>query len=357
MKSVFLIKSPLQLLNAIEAKHFFKLTTEDCILIVMGDRKSQPQILNLASNMGEWGNLIVLDESPLFIGDPLGNEIAPKFKLWGANFFKKSFFYVRRLNRIKKYLGEVEYIFVGYPRYVYMRHFINITPHKEVFLLDDGNATIRLAKERREPVTTQDDVGWKKGLKRSAKRIFQGVKDDRIEALGFFTIYNIVAGINDSVVKNNFDYVRSRLNLLEMTDVIYFLGSPISEVGILSQDKYLDYLKRVKAYYKGNKIVYIVHRRENKNKLELIERELGLDVLLYDYPIEYQLAMVGPRPAILASFLSSALDSCSLIFEQQLQIVSFKINLVNNSRKDEIDEVYTGYVSNDNINVIAETSY
>lgn len=345
------------MINAVEAKHFFKLRTEDCILIVMGDRKSQPQILKLASDMEEWGNLIVLNESPLFIGNPLENKAASKSKLWGANFFKKSFFYVRRLNRIKKYIDEVEFIFVGYPRYIYMRHFMNIMPHKEVFLLDDGNATIRLAKERRDPPVAKNIVGWKKRLKRSVKIILQGVKDEEKESLGFFTIYNIEAGVNDSIVKNDFDYIRSRLDLLETTDAIYFLGSPLSEVGILGQDEYFEYLKRVRNYYKDNKIVYIIHRRENRDKLKLLERDLGFNMLLFDYPVEYQLAMIGPRPAVLASFFSSALDSCSLIFENNLQIVSFKIDVVNSSRKDEIDEVYANYDSNDNINVIAEMSY
>lgn len=345
------------MLNAVEAKHFFKLRTEDCILIVMGDRKSQPQILKLASGMGEWDNIVVLNESPLFIGNPLEKKAPYKSKLWGASFFKKSFFYVRRLNRIKKYLGEVEYIFVGYPRYVYMRHFINITPHKQVFLLDDGNATIRLAKERRFPAITENVVGWKKRLKTSAKRILQGVKDDEKETLGFFTIYNIEAGANDSIVKNDFDYIRSRLDLLETTDEIYFLGSPLSEVGILAQDEYFEYLKRVKDYYKDNKIVYIVHRRESWDKLKRLERELDFHIELFDYPIEYQLVMIGPRPAVLASFFSSALDSCSLIFENKLQIVAFKIDVVNGLRKDEVDEIYTNYVSNENINVISERSY
>jgi len=357
MRSVFLIKSPLQLLNAVEAKHYFKLRTENCVLIVMGDRKSQPQILKLASSMGEWGNLIVLNESPLFIGNPLEHKKTTSFKVCGADFFKKSFFYVRRLNRIQQCLGEVEYIFVGYPRYVYMKHFINITPHKEVFLLDDGNATIQLAKERRDSVSAEIGMGWKKKLKKSAKRVLQGVKDTEKEALSFFTIYDIVASKNDSVIKNDFDYIRSRLDLLEVTEAVYFLGSPLSEVGILSQDDYLGYLRRVKEYYNDKKIVYIIHRRESKDKLKLIERELGLGMVLYEYPIEYQLAMVGPRPSVLSSFFSSALDTCALIFKNDLKITSFKIDVKNNLRKEEIESIYSSYDSNENSNILIEADY
>jgi len=356
MNSVFLIKTPLQLLNAIEAKHHFKLNTKDCVLIIMGDRKSQPQILMLAKNVGEWGKVIVLNETPLFFDNPFEIKHSLMRSIWRSKFFSKSFFYVRRLNRIKKFLGELEYIFVGFARYVYMRHFVNVSPHKHVFLLDDGNATIRLAKERREGVAFNPDISWKKRLKNYLKKILQGVNDIEQEKLGFFTIYNVVAGERDPIVENKFDYVRSRLDSLDTTDDVFFLGSPLSETGIIGQRRYFDYLIKIKKYYCDNKIIYVAHRRESKEKLKKIENELALDVVQYNYPIEYQLAMIGPRPKVLASFFSSALDSCSLIFEDKLKIVSFKIDLEGSSRRDEIESIYNSYNSS-NSNVFVETFY
>ena len=178
MNNVFLIKSPLQLLNAVEAKHHFKLSTEDCILIIMGDRKSRPQILELANVQHQWGKIILLNAVHLIFGNPLEDNShysAPR-SFWQSEIFRSSVFHVRRLNRISKYVGEVRYIYIGYSKYVYMRHFVNNTPHQKTFLLDDGSATIRISKERKEGINKANRLPVKKRIKLFAKKIFLGLK-------------------------------------------------------------------------------------------------------------------------------------------------------------------------------------
>ncbi len=99
MKSVFLIKTPLQLLNAIEAKHYFGLSAAECILIIMGDRKSQPQILALSDATDEWDKVVTLNDVNLFSGSPFDLEQASFLgKLLRSKFFKKSFFYVKDID-------------------------------------------------------------------------------------------------------------------------------------------------------------------------------------------------------------------------------------------------------------------
>jgi len=358
MKSVFLIKTPLQLLNAVEAKYYFNLDSNDCVLIIMGDRKSQSQILSLANSMDEWGSVIILNNVNLVLGNPLDQSALSSFKSENkSKLFSKSFFYVRRLNRISKYLGNAKYIFIGYARYIYMRHFINITPHEKAFLLDDGHATIQLAKERREDFVPIYDVSIKKKLKLLAKRFFQGIKDKEQDSLCFFTIYDVYPGRNDQVIRNDFTHIRSRLSSLEVTEDIYFLGSPIAEAGILTQDNYLKHLKRVNEYFKDKRLIYIAHRRENPEILKEIASELDVEVMLFDYPIEYQLAMIGPRPKVLASFISSALDSCRLIFGDKLKIISFKFNLEDNMAREKIDSIYESYESIEDENFFVESEY
>lgn len=353
MKSIFLIKTPLQLLNAIEAKHHFNLQTEDCVLIILGDRKSQPQTLALANQVGEWGELLILDEVPLFFNHPLDRSSSFLNDIWKTRLFRKSFFYVRRLNRISKLFGKVDYIFIGYARYVYMRHFINTTPHEKVFLLDDGNATLQLAKERRKGIKSAVP-GLKKRINLGFKRIFQGVKNQQKEILDFFTIYDVIAGKEDRIIKNDFSYIRSKIDTLTVTEDVYFLGSPLSETGIIEQQVYIEILRKVKEYFSGRNLLYVVHRRENKSKLEEISNKLGLELVLFEYPIEYQLAIIGPRPSILASFFSSALDSCGLIFGEKLKIISFEFNLESSPRKSEIEAIYNSYKSNKEIDIHVE---
>jgi hypothetical protein len=356
MNSVFLVKSPLQLLNAIEAKHYFRLNTEDCVLIIMGDRKSQPQILELANIQHHWGKVVLLENVNLLFGNPLeeNSHYSAIKSIWQSDIFRSPAFNIRRLNRISQHIGEVRYIFMGYARYVYMRHFVNRTPHQKTFLLDDGSATIQIAKERKEGLNKASRLSVDKKIKLFAKKLFQRLKSEEKESLCFFTAYDVEPGEKDEVIKNNYDYIRSVNKILEQDDVVYFLGSPLSEAGIMEQKEYLECLEKVNNYFRGLKLVYVAHRREKKENLEEIRKSLNIDVVLFNFPIEYQIAMVGPRPKILASFVSSALDNCRLIMGKELTIISFKLRLKNCQRREDIELLYNYYTTkvSDNFSVI-----
>jgi len=359
MKSVFLVKTPLQLLNAIEARHHYELKKQDCVVILMADRKSQKQLRNLAQAVDEWGDVLDLNDAPLLFLDPLKNVNADSLfnNFWKLKIFNRSIFYVHRLNRISKCLGEVEYFFVGYARYVYMKHLVNITPHRKIVSLDDGNATLELAKERGFSPNNIKSLPLKKKIKLFLRKYIQGLNSNEFSRLEFFTIYNIDLDRKDSLVKHNFSYLKSRIENISRTEEVYFIGSPLSETGIVSKSSLLENLKRVKSYYKGKNIVYISHRRESEINLKEISRELGMKVIQFEYPIEYQLAMKGPRPVVLASFISSALDSCSLIFGDTMRVVAFRLDLVDSPRQDEINSIYDSYESDNNSKVVVESNY
>jgi len=355
MKSIFLVKTPLQLLNAVEAKHHYRLITENCIVVLMADRKSQSQLTNLAKGLNEWGCVVALNDISLVAKNPfLDNELEKR----NLKILSKSFLYVWRLNKISRYLKEVDYIFVGYARYVYMKHFVNVTRHNKLVLLDDGHATILLAKERNDKQKlVRQKQQYKHKIKCFLKKSIQGLNDNDYEKLEYFTIYDVITNNKDSVAKHNYLYLRKSLGRSNTSNEVYFVGSPISEIGILSQSDYLKHLKRVKQFYVDYKLVYIAHRRENPLYLEEITRELGIDVVHFEYPIEYQMLAVGPRPRILASFISSALDSCSLIFEDEIEIISFKIELQDCIDKEEIENIYDAYMKNKSPNFSVITEY
>lgn len=357
MKSIFLIKTPLQLLNAIEARHYFKLDPADCILIIMGDRKSQPQILNLAKKVNEWGKVVVLNDVSVFFGNPLSIGDSLLDRIGRRKLFQRSVFYVRRLNRISHYLGKVENIFVGYTRYVYMTHFINKTPHNKVFFLDDGNGTIQLARDRMLGTGHTSVSGLRKKIKLISKKYLQGIKNKEPENACFFTAYDITVGENDQLVKNEFGYLRGLVDDLPVTNEVYFIGSPLSEAGIISQEYYLEQLQKIKKYFNNIDIVYIAHRRDSKQKLDIIKNTLNMKVILFQYPIEYQLAFIGPRPKILASFFSAALDSCRLIFGNELVIIAFRLDVSESPKRSIIESIYDSYEPLINENFIVESNY
>ena len=107
----------------------------------------------------------------------------------------------------------------------------------------------------------------------------------------------------------------------------------------------------------GKELLYVAHRREDHSLLNKIQQDLGFRITRFDYPIEYQIAFIGPRPAILASFISSALENCRQIFKDSMKIVSFRLDLKESPKKQEVEKVYDNYHLLLSENFIVETDY
>jgi len=345
MKSVFLVKSPLQILNAIEAKIYFGLHVDECVLVVMGDRKSQPQMLKLINDNWQWAEIIILDYVGLLSLNIfyLNNELPANAD---SSFLNKSFFNVYKLNKISKYVGNARYIFIGYERSEYMRHFVNITKNDMTVLLDDGVVTIDIAKERSRGRCNDKKISLAKNIKLNLKRFLQGLKDSKIDSVCFFTAYDIEVHIKDKIIHHNYRYLRGNSCGASRASLVYFIGAPLSEAGIMSQKVYFEYLEKVKEYFKGFNVVYVAHRRESRENLNEIEAKLGFQVRLFDYPVEYQIIKSGDKPGVIASFVSSVLDSCRLIFGDEIKVISFRLSKGSYSREESVDMVYEYFANN-----------
>lgn len=347
MKNVFFVKSPLQLLNAIEAKHDFNLGHDDCVLVVVGDKKSYPQMINLVAHYGGWGNIIYLDSVPFFFAE---KHISKNNNYKNNNNLSISasstFFRVRKLNKIAKHFSEIDMLFIGDNYNPLMRHLINSTNHNRVVLLDDGVGAIYMAKIRSNISHFVPEIKFKKRIKLAAKRLFQGLDDSQADSVCFFSAYDLDLPENDSIIKNKYNYLRKECQHIEQSDAVYFLGSPLYEGGLMDKEQYISQVRLVANYFNDREFVYVAHRREGKEKLAQIKDELNVEIRLFDYPIEYQLTMIGPRPSVLASFVSSALENVRLIMGDQLKVVSFRLKEGTYGNQDQVDSIYSYYEEN-----------
>lgn len=345
MKSVFLVKSPLQLINALEAKYYYKLDDSDCVLIIMADGKSYPQMMALARSQNEWKNILLLNRVPLLFSNPWHIEKInyDELDVLRKTIFRGTFYNIWRLNRLVHSIDYIDNVFMGCNNSIYMRHFVNSLKHNNTILLDDGAATIDIARKRRDGLDREVPVKLYKKLKINLKRFFLRLNDYQPDKVTFFTVYDIDVFGNDSLIKNNFNYIREKSLTSNVLDVIFFVGSPLSETGFMSEENYIKHLIKVKEYFVGNKIIYVAHRRENEKKLEKIRKKLGVDVKMFDYPLEYQIAVIGQKPKILAAFVTSVLENMRLIMGEELMMISFKLIDGAYVNKDGIDEVYEYY--------------
>jgi hypothetical protein len=316
--NVFFIETPLQLVNAIEAKHALELT-DNHVVILLSDIYPVGLFRPLLGDE-QWDSAQYVDSRVPArhalhrLRDHPSQRIRSYYETTELRDLRK------RLDALAGSLGVADALVLGNYCLDHMRHFANALSHEKLILIDDGTTTLDIADDRRRYAAGRSPrvrrsrtdalvnflIGWRLGHRDRAT---------------FFTVYDMDVGSADTLVRHSYDYLRGRASEFECNGEVLFLGQTIYYEGI-SEDAYLDELRRVGAHFAGDTLVYAPHKGEKPDRVERIRQELGWEIRRYDAPIEYQLAMRGPLPRILASFYSSALENCRLIFGSRLMIES-----------------------------------
>lgn len=336
--NVFLVDTPHQLLNATEAKK--SLATGDALLVAILYEQYPQRAYELLIQTMDWDDVRYV---PAKSGSPgtvirwLRDHASGRLRDYNAAI--EQFGLRRRLNVLPDLIGHVSRLLLGNYAQPYMRHFANVLRPDEVVLLDDGTATI-LINEMRKKTTRGSDR--QRTLMETAIDRFVGFDRTEPNNVVFFTAYDLAVRPGDRVVKHRFEFLRGLAGAAPRTEEILFLGQTFFFEG-LSSEKYLRYMSRVKQFYAGGRLVYVPHKLEPPERIARIEADLGLLVRRFDVPIEYQLTFGGTRPLRLASFCSSALENCRMIFGDDLHIDSFYIDLADFSMEPEFIRSIYGY--------------
>jgi len=299
--NLFIVRSPLQLVNAIEARHHFK--TENNILCLIHNRS--------ISNSQQMKALLSLIKWDVFF------ELNAQNKK--NNFFKN----IRLIYKLRKHIYN--YIITGDVGSLNIP-FISSLKKNHVYLVDDGTATFNLHKGTLNP-----KVGRKKNIDNFIKKyryILFGLKYDlHEETINYFTIFDIIPHGKEKVLNNRFEFLkRNFLNNIEKeTNVVYLLGQNFVEINAMTQEIYLNYINEIKKYYKDKTILYYPHRSEKITPEYDTLNSKTFVIKSANQPIELELVMGGIYPMYIASFTSSALFTLHHIFSDA-NIDSFVIN-------------------------------
>jgi hypothetical protein len=212
-----------------------------------------------------------------------------------------------------------------------MRHLANVGNYGRLYLLDDGTDTLEINSQRNGRFELNRAISdhrktpfWKTFINDFRRRYYDW-NTAEVSELTYFTVYDLNVGKGDRVIKNEYRYLRSLLKLKQRDDNVYFLGQCLVEDKFMTQSSYLSYLESVRNYYSRDKVVYIVHPRESKAMIQKIKADVGLETKQLSLPIECELAFHGPVPRVIASFFSSALESCRHLLDGAASIESFHI--------------------------------
>lgn len=315
--NVFFVETPLQLVNAIEAKHSLSLS-DNHLVILLSEIYPVERFRTLLSDE-PWESVRYVEsrgDSGSGFRRRLRELSSPRLRNYFDTFGLLGL--RRRLDRLAGTLGQVDRLFVGNYFLDHMRHLTNRVAHKELVLLDDGTTALGVAAERRK--AGEAGLGpprrpWRQQL---VDR-FIGWSLAQAQNATFFTMYDLAVGPSDRIVQHQYEFLRQRAAAQATSDEVWFLGQTLYYEGI-TEDAYLAQIRLVAERYADRSFVYLPHKGELPGRIDRIHRDLGVSVRTFEVPIEYQLAMRGPLPRILASFYSSALENCRIIFGPQLTI-------------------------------------
>lgn len=310
MKNLFVVRSPLQLINSIEAVDYFKLKNN--ILVIIHNRSIvNKEQMKCLINMVEWEEVIHVEES------------------YKSKFFK----YLGVIKYLKK--QPYKYVFVGELGISYKMIIANIRKEK-VFLLDDGTATVDYYNK----FIRQDK--YNKYNFREIRFLFFGLKIKIRDKINLFTYFNLEPVNKNEVIRNELAYLR--MNYLDEakkdSDVIYFIGQT-SEV-FMNIDMYIKDIENLIIKF-NKKIVYIPHRSESKeqeNAVLSIKSDL-FTIKKLELPLELYFLYNNIYPLHIISYFSTALVTLSILFKEcKAEYIKVSKNSINEKRIKNIENCY-----------------
>ncbi len=337
--NIYLVESPFQLLSAIEAKEYYKKFYSLLIIKNIANYKNNILMEKMLS-LSKWDKVVKIDyKLPPVIID---------------------FQFLYQIKKLKKREEQINAIFVGYPQTRAFQWFCEKLNVNKCFILDDGIYTLELQRKffsRGNYLQTSDilDKNIEKSFIKRSKNFLKlfainyifGLKESKKFTYNLFTCYNLKAHPNQIVVSHKFNFIKSKNSFFKFNkNIIYFYGSPLSEIKIVKFDTEIYMLEKILSFYleKGKKLFYIPHRGDSEKKLFYIKK-IGIEIKEFDSVAEIEPIISKNIPSGIASFFSTALFTLSKIYDYE-SIISFKIPqnlIIREDKKESINEIYKEY--------------
>lgn len=291
--NLFIIRSPLQLMNAIEAKEHF--LTKNNILLIMHNSAIENSASTNSTQMQLVSNLSKFDEKI-------------DFYYQSKSKFSKLSSQAKLIKKLQQ--NNYEHIFTGDYGIINQLIIANLKA-LNIYLLDDGTMTLVTHANKLHPSFRSP---WGKKLKLLRYRLF-GLNLNHNSTINLFTNYNIKPHSSEEIVPNNYNYFKKTYTQNAVIDErIYLLGQPFAISKTMTDENYINYLKKIINCYK-KEIIYIPHRAETiSDQLKALVSD-RFTIQKNEGPIEIVFLSKNIFPTHVVSFYSSALFNLEKIFE------------------------------------------
>jgi len=299
--NLFIVKTPLQIINSIEAIDHFKL-------------------------QNDFNTIIVIQSKETSDNDKQMQKIISLYKWDDTIYVTGKLSYFTYISLIKQ-LQKQEYNYMFFARFgSIQRLIIANTTKKDLYYFDDGTETITMYNDFLLPNKVN------KFNSRQLARVrfmLAGLKINITDTINLFTYFDLEPFQNTKVVNNNLSYFREKYLKVNTTDdTIYLLGQPLIEKKLLPEDIYINSIKNIINSTSQN-IIYIPHKGEDKNSKVLSLESTKFRILPINIPIELYFLENKIEPKHLISFFTTAFFTLKLFYPKtKFQAIYFNSNLI-----------------------------
>lgn len=337
--AIFLVSTPLQVINAIEAR--WGLLPADCSaeLVVLKKSEGSKLVADIALRIGgdafksvEVFSLSYPDSASKVIS-LCSSLLVNRRKLFG---------------QMQPRCASADIVFVGN---VMNREMLVAAKEAvgKIVVLDDGTSTaayltahIRTGKSSGLGIEFSGGV-IQRLLKSAVSRLAYGKYSQALDNPVFFTTYGDLARkFGGRVIPNNYEFMRAHNAGTDIIERVDFLGGPFVDRGDASLNSYVDWLYKAQKQL-GLPIRYIAHWAESPEVLDVLRNTLGIECLRLEVPYEFEFVTAQVRPRIVATWFCSAFDVLPLLDSGNSEFNAFRVpfeSFVNESTKLSAQEFY-----------------
>lgn len=322
MNTLVVVRTPLQLLNAIEARIHFNLN--HCALVILTNSRTDTKYFSPFVNSADW--------TEVHYFSPKLPEPPPSASRRSARRIRSVIRRLRmraRLDRFFSRFASAECLVLGHYGQSYFLHIANILRAPNCIIVDDGTDSLSVARKRFsiknkvEPVSLRPTALARRAKKLITRRI-DWIAQQR-PAVTFFSSYSLQIPSQDRLIRNSYEFAKKTIGAREYDEICLFIGQPLVDDGYLDRSEFESLLLAIKIQLSPAKIVYVPHPREERRSLTHSLSKIRVNIKSLETPVEYHLMIANRLPRMVASFFSSALDTCRLIWGGRMRIVAFRI--------------------------------
>jgi hypothetical protein len=316
--NLFLLSTPLQVINAIEAIDQYEIGNEYLIIyygkinvtkILERFAIKNYMIFNKSSDISRW--LLLL--------------------LW----FRK----------ISKMLTSIniERIFLGEFRVDIVRGLVNSLKYKSIVLIDEGFGTleqIRLCTDGSDKIIERE-ISYKALLRKYLCWVLK-INSSLVKIAEVFTVYKSAVEKSDMKLSHN-DYRKFKQLAAKVTvkQEEWIVGNDYCEHGLLTKSDYFLWLNEIAKITIGRDVLYFPHPRENEKKLDEIARKHNhWKIKRGNYCLEHYIFSENEIARTFYGFGTAFLVNIKKMFMNKIEVYYYLVDLtrINQIYIDRVKE-------------------